>query len=223
VNDAFISYAKEDEAVARRLCNELSKAGLEPWLDLLRLTPGARWRDAIAAAIEDATTFVALISHASVAKTGFVQKELRMALDLLETMPPDAIYLLPVRVEDARPRHRALAALQWIDLFPNWDLAVARIVAAIRVNGPQRSRTSVGHDIESGRSERRSDETHAAIIRGQVLVRCHVPIPSEIVDRVSEISDVTDVWTAYGQWDLAVGFACRWELVESLVMSIHWS
>ena len=47
----FISYAREDRAMARRLYADLQQAGVAPWLDVENLLPGQRWRIMINQAI----------------------------------------------------------------------------------------------------------------------------------------------------------------------------
>ena len=89
----FISYAREDRELALRLCNDLRAAGAQPWLDINELLPGQEWQTAIAAAIKEATHIIAVLSSNSVNKTGYVQKELRHAIDLLDATPPKTLSL----------------------------------------------------------------------------------------------------------------------------------
>jgi hypothetical protein len=65
-----------------------------------------------------------LVSHASVQKTGFVQKEMRQALELLEYRPPGDVFVIPVRLDHAEPRHERLRQLHWIDLFRNYAVGM---------------------------------------------------------------------------------------------------
>ena len=62
---------------------------------------------------------------------GFVQQEVRRALDLLERCPPDEISLLPARIEACDPRFDELRKLLWVDLFDDWDKGVSAIRKAI--------------------------------------------------------------------------------------------
>src|SRR5882724_2622318 len=114
----FISYAKEDRDTALQLCRDLRQNGARPWIDVDDLIGGQDWKQAIARAISESSHFIALISHRSVNKQGFVQKELRQAVDLLETFPPGEVFVIPVRLDESEPRHNSLAELHWIDLFP---------------------------------------------------------------------------------------------------------
>jgi TIR domain len=119
--DIFLSYAREDLAEATRLEMELSKSGLRVWFDKKSLAPGARWETAIEEAIVRARYFIALISSRSTTKRGFVQKEIRRALEVLDEYPEQSVYLIPVRLDACAPPHPRLADLNWTDLFPTWD------------------------------------------------------------------------------------------------------
>jgi hypothetical protein len=57
----FISHASEDHEAAFRLADELSKAGLEVWVDR-RLNPGDGFRDIINYHIRECAAFVAVLS-----------------------------------------------------------------------------------------------------------------------------------------------------------------
>lgn len=134
----FLSYAREDTAAAMRLYESLAQSGVAVWMDKVSLLPGERWERSIKNAIVSARYFLALMSSASTAKRGFVQKEIRYALDVLEQYPDNEIYLLPIRIDDCQPTHDRLRDLNWTDLFPSWEAGVARV---LKVVGPPR-RTS---------------------------------------------------------------------------------
>lgn len=137
----FISYAREDRDVARRLYRDLSESGAQPWLDVENLLGGQDWQLAIGSAIRESSHFVAVISHRSVGKRGFVQREVAQALRILETFPPDEVYVIPVRLDDAQPRHERLSQLQWIDMFPSYEDGLRRLTRSLGLpkNGTERS------------------------------------------------------------------------------------
>ena len=96
----FLAHADEDKPYIRKLYKKLKDNGLEPWLDEEDLMPGAKWDDKIEEAIKNARFFLACLSAHSVAKNGYVQKELRIALKELERKAPGAIYFIPTLIED---------------------------------------------------------------------------------------------------------------------------
>src|SRR5262249_52000416 len=56
------------------------------------------------------------LSSKSTVKPGFVQREIRFALDVANQQPEGSIYLIPVRLEPCDVPHR-LGTWQWVDLF----------------------------------------------------------------------------------------------------------
>ena len=128
----FISYAREDHKIAQQLRADLIARGIDTWLDQEDILPGQEWEAAIRGAIKDSSHFLALISNNSVSKRGFVQKELRMGIDVLDEFPPGQVFLIPVRIDDVRPSHSKLEKLQWVDLWPSYERARSRVILAIR-------------------------------------------------------------------------------------------
>jgi hypothetical protein len=70
------------------------------------------------------------LSRASTTKEGFVQKEIRYALDELDSRPTGTILIVPVRLEDCDVPVR-LRSWQWVDLFeePGFDRLVSSLNA----------------------------------------------------------------------------------------------
>jgi hypothetical protein len=128
----FISYAKEDHESALKLFKSLSMLDeISPWLDTEYLLPGMNWEDEIINAIEKSQYFIAIISSNSIDKTGFVQKEMRIALDRLQYFPTDKIFLIPVRLDICDAKFRILKNIQYVDLFPDWDKGFDKILKVI--------------------------------------------------------------------------------------------
>jgi len=131
----FIAYVQEDLASAEKLYNSFLDHGLEPWLDRKKLVPGQNWPRAIERAIEVSDYFVACLSRRAVRKRGQFQAELRYALDCARRQPLDGIYLVPVRLEECRVPPRISREIQYMDLFPDWDEGVSKLVQALRNSG----------------------------------------------------------------------------------------
>lgn len=96
----FLAHAKEDSEKIKVIFSELKKLELIPWFDENSLTPGAIWEDKIKEAIVKSKFFIAFFSKTSIQKSGYVQKELKLALSELEKKPPDNTYFIPVLLED---------------------------------------------------------------------------------------------------------------------------
>lgn len=132
VRRPFISYAREDYDTAVRLHDDLRRAGAIPWLDRKTIRAGEDWRQAIREGLKSATHVIALISQHSVNKRGFVQNELRQALELLEETPPGQIFIIPVRPDASEPHHARLNDLHRVDLFNNYEEGLERILESLR-------------------------------------------------------------------------------------------
>lgn len=111
----FLCYAKEDFARVTELYKKLEARGHKPWMDKIELLPGQNWELEIRRVIEKADFFIACMSTVSVTKRGYVQKEVKFALDVLGEIPVGQIYLIPVRFEPCEVPS-TLRSLHWIDL-----------------------------------------------------------------------------------------------------------
>jgi len=134
----FISYAHRDLVHAKRLYAKLQKDGHKPWLDKECIIPGSDWECSIEYAIRECEYFIALLSQHSLEKRGYVQKEIKYGLDVLQTIPSNRTFLIPARLELCEPRHPVLQRLQWVDLFPDWNdgyLKLDRIFSFIPKEG----------------------------------------------------------------------------------------
>lgn len=117
----FLSYAREDMQSAVRLYECLTSAGINVWFDKESLAPGVKWKPAISDAIRKCRYFIALLSSHSVSKRGFVQSEIKQALDVLEQYPENEIYVIPVRLDECNVTYEKLNDLNWVDLSPDWE------------------------------------------------------------------------------------------------------
>ena len=83
----FISYARADEAFARRLYNDLAASGVEPWLDRYDIPPGAIWDAEIQRALNACSHVLVVVSGASVGSNN-VHAEWNYAETLGKTLIP---------------------------------------------------------------------------------------------------------------------------------------
>src|SRR5258708_9978887 len=96
--------------------SQLEASGLSPWLEVKDIHPGEDWGLAIEAAIERCDFFVLCLSPNSVGRRGFLQREIRLALDRLLELLDEDIYFVPVRLlQCARPSQ--ITKWQTVDLF----------------------------------------------------------------------------------------------------------
>ncbi len=125
----FLCHSSGDKDAVRRLYRWLQDEGYEPWLDESSLIGGSEWKLAVESAIRSSDLVVVCLSADSVAKRGFVQKEIVYALDAVEYLPdPEEIFIVPVKLEPCEVPRR-LARWQAIDLFN--DLGCMRLIEAL--------------------------------------------------------------------------------------------
>ena len=134
----FISYAKEDSLEAKAIYETLKQNKFMVWIDKERLLPGQDWDLEIQRAIEECNFFLACMSTNSVSKEGYVQKELKRALDILDKQPEGSIYLLPVRLDECRVPKK-FEKLQWCNYFE--EDAMKQLLKAIKVGCERRGLT----------------------------------------------------------------------------------
>jgi hypothetical protein len=127
----FLSYAREDLDAARRLYEQLVAREQTVWFDREALRPGENWRIAVTGAIRESKYFIALLSSHSLTKIGYVQKELKDALDILAEHPIASVFIIPARLDDCKPADDRIRNLHWVDLFEDWDAGVERICNSI--------------------------------------------------------------------------------------------
>jgi hypothetical protein len=96
----FLSYATEDRDKVKGLYGLFKKAGVKPWMDCYDLLPGQNWKREINRQMQNSDFVVLCLSKQSVRKTGFVQRELREAVEMLLNMPEDNIFILPILLDD---------------------------------------------------------------------------------------------------------------------------
>ena len=131
----FLCHAAEDKPTVRELYSRLLKNGIKPWLDEENLLPGQDWRLEISNAIQACDAVLVCLSRTSVSKTGYVQKEIREAIEIAELHPEGVIFLIPARLDDCTVPGK-LERLHRVDLFaPD---GYGRLVSALRTRAEMR-------------------------------------------------------------------------------------
>jgi hypothetical protein len=136
----FIAYVEEDLSFARRLYRAFDESGFRPWLDKKRLLPGQNWPRAIESAIQTSDFFVACFSRGATSKRGGFHSELRYALFCAAKVPLDEIFLIPLRLDDCVVPNRISRQTQYLNLFPDWDAGVSRLIAVMKAQHQSRKR-----------------------------------------------------------------------------------
>src|ERR1700686_2112799 len=97
----FLSYARDDVASATRLRDELARhKEIDVWIDNRNLFAGDDWKRAISDRLDESDAVIILLSQRAVSKTGYVQMEIREAIQRALLRPPGRRFLIPVRLDD---------------------------------------------------------------------------------------------------------------------------
>jgi SOS-response transcriptional repressor LexA len=112
----FLCHSKDDKPKIRKLYNRLIAENFDVWLDEVKLIPGQDWDFEIKKAVRNSDTVIVCLSNSSTTKEGYIQKEIRFALDVADEKPEGTIFLIPARLEDCSVPSR-ISRFQWVDLF----------------------------------------------------------------------------------------------------------
>lgn len=164
--NVFINYASEDKDFAIIVYEKLVSEGFSVWMDIERLLPGDDWKYEIKKAIRNCNAFMCLMSSRSVNKRGFVQKEIKEALDVLDQIPPGQNFLIPVRIDDCYPSHPDIPEKQWVDLFPDINKGIDKIIFSLS-NAAKRSNPILPKEVPSFK-------TNALTIKTLEVILCEI-------------------------------------------------
>ncbi len=121
----FLCHSSQDKPIVRQLYQRLNAEGwIDPWLDAEKLLPGHDWDLEIEKAVERSDIILVCLSNGSISKEGYLQKELRMVLEMTLNMPEGAIFLIPLKLEECEIPRR-LRTWQWLEFFPYANRAAA--------------------------------------------------------------------------------------------------
>ena len=129
----FICHASQDKPVVRELYQRLlAEQWIAPWLDEENLLPGQDWDMEIEKAVDGSEAVVVCLSENSVTKEGYVQKEIKNALDKAEEKPEETIFVIPLRFDDSSIPRR-FKKWQYINYFPPdaRDLSYERLLQSL--------------------------------------------------------------------------------------------
>lgn len=130
----FLCHSSADKPVVKQLHDLLLKHGAAPWLDAEQLLPGQDWNLEINKALDVSDAILICLSRNSVDKEGYVQREVRIALDRALEMPEGRIFLIPVRLEECELPSR-LRSYQYVDLFA--ENGVEKLIKSLNIRAKQ--------------------------------------------------------------------------------------
>ncbi len=112
----FLCHSSSDKPYVQKLYQRLKSDNFDPWLDEENLLPGQDWKLEIPKAVRKADIVIVCLSRNSVTKAGYVQKEIKDALDIADEQPEGTIFLIPLKLEECEVPDR-LSRWQWVNYF----------------------------------------------------------------------------------------------------------
>ena len=85
--DCFISYSRQDQAMADLVCRRVSRAGLDVFMAAASLIPGERWSSSITSSLA-ASKCVLFLASKTACASPWVQQELGMAIGQAKKLVP---------------------------------------------------------------------------------------------------------------------------------------
>ena len=155
----FLCHASGDKPAVRDLYKRLIVEGVDAWLDQEKLLPGQDWRVEIPRAVREADVVVICLSNKSITKEGYVQREIKFALDSAEEKPEDTIFLIPARLEDCVVPEQ-LGRWQWVDLFD--ENGFIRLLRSLKLRADRVGATiePLGYENEDQETELRLEQLY---------------------------------------------------------------
>ncbi len=134
----FLSYSRQDYEKVEKVYSFLKTADHIPYMDTEDLIGGANWENEIFQTIESSDIFIFCISNNSIGRRGMIRLEMKRALEKLDGMLSDDIFIIPLRLEECLypPEIKHLHTLDWFHVQgPN------RLVDSIQIAMERRSKT----------------------------------------------------------------------------------
>jgi len=185
----FISYTRQDHDFAASLYDWLANAGFDAWMDTKKLKPGQNWDFEIDIALRKASFIVIILSNSSVDRRGYVQRELKLALDKYKEKLIDDIFIIPVLIEPNVKVPHELQSIQYISAQqPGFESAIGDALNfQIEKIGGTRKQVQKDKDIFWSFIKKREDWDGLPGYEYEVSL---INFSSERYPKIQEISDV---------------------------------
>jgi hypothetical protein len=164
----FLCHSSGDKLAVRELYGRLRSAAdyIVPWLDEEDLLPGQRWQDEIPKAIRNSDVVIVCLSRSSISKKGYVQKEIKFALDVADEQPEGTIYLIPVGLEDCEIPDR-LKHLHCVNLRDGRGFE--QLLRSLQSRAEKLGISQVSSSIKHVSPDRRTEQPQIAELRQELL------------------------------------------------------
>lgn len=129
----FLCHSSKDKVLVRTFYQRLSDEGfIDPWLDEIKIMPGHNWEQQISKALKETHVFIVCLSKDSISKEGYLQKEIKYALDMILEKPEGSIFIIPLKLQRCDVPD-SLGKFQWVDYFGrNKEKNYQRLIIALK-------------------------------------------------------------------------------------------
>src|SRR5512140_1179810 len=147
----FLSYAHEDRNHANRIYENLNERGISVWYDQKDFMQEQDVDGQILNAIKESYFILLLLSSISVAKDGYIRKEIALALQMSARLRPEKPFLIPIRVEPCLPKEDEIGGMTvFIDLFTDWSRGIDAIERLVPFGNDKTDIENLSlHDIQT--------------------------------------------------------------------------
>src|SRR5262245_28954799 len=109
----FLSYGHDENTpLVKQICEDLKRAGHDPWLDAAAIKPGADWRREIVKGLDESDWTLAFLSKHSTREPGVCLDELAIAVNV----KAGAIATILVEAEKEVKPPVSISHIQWLDM-----------------------------------------------------------------------------------------------------------
>lgn len=112
----FLCHCSGDKPIVRELDAYLRSLAIDVWFDERNLLPGQNWDTEVKKALATSDVVLICLSQKAADRIGYLQKEIRTALDYADEVPDDVLFIIPGRLEECDVPTK-LRKWQWVDLF----------------------------------------------------------------------------------------------------------
>ncbi len=138
----FLCHSSKDKPKVKQYYERLkAEKWIVPWLDVEQLLPGMDWDKEIKSAVKSSNVVLVFLSKFSIGKEGYVQKEIKQALDVADEKPYGTIFIIPLRLEDCEVPDR-LTQWQWLNLYE--DDSYGKLIKALKVRANDLTAKNIG-------------------------------------------------------------------------------
>ncbi len=110
----FVSYATPDRERVLEYFDWLKKNRFNVWMDCRSIKAGQNWDFEIKRGLDKSTFVLMFISNISYDRRGYLQREMKLALDKLNEKLIDDIYIIPVLLDEEAKVPDQLKGIQYI-------------------------------------------------------------------------------------------------------------